>query len=719
MKKYLSNSILFLFLTIPLHAQLLFEEGFEKGNYSNWKEHIEGDGSTIEIWKDRARSGEYSVKFETRESRRAELVSAPNTQFFWGNEYWVGFSFYVENPLGKASIIYQHHSTPHDKDWSCNADPNSFTIKCSDKKNITILTATDSAFVHAFPTSKGGATRDTERKTVSAPYRQWHDVVLNFRDNPDSTGFLKVWLNGELIMDHVGPTVYVIDRCGIQKFPRQYMKIGLYPAVNGADGEIYYDEIRVGDHTASYELVKPRGTIKEYTSYSGDGTADEVLKKNGFNYVIDWAFKDDFNDVNYLDKWTVETIACRIDERDGLLCLDDSIHSEGVTIWLNNDLSFDNFYISAKARCVSEICNLNLMMNTREYGGNELNIGSRNGNYEDYHYGIHEKGSVTPPTQGYIATFTGNHNRLRKNPGFEKISESYDFYAEKEEWYEIEFIMYNGVLQYSVNNELVYEVTDPHPLQNGKFGIRSWHSKTTWDHIHIAEIMEKKESPVTQNNGGLKVVSVVSSSYEENNIPQYTFDGDLSTFWSALGEGEWIIFELDTVYSIRSVDIAFTEGNQKKYYFDISLSENGSKWDAVIEEQSNGLTAGYETFNFQPVKARYLKITCHENSLDDLHMIAELVIKGWPVNIKQLSSYETLNISPNPVAEIVAFTFSSGMSGEFDLKIYSKTGQVILNDRLLFEDGRSQAIIKNFCPGLYFIEVRNNEHLFTRHMLKI
>lgn len=488
MKKLKSVLVIFFsfILLSEVDCQLIFEDGFENGNYEKWKEHIEGNGSTVEICSQRARSGEYSVRFKTRGSRRAELANAPNTDFLWGKEYWVGFSFYSAIPCGESRIIYQHHSTPGKRNWNCKANPNSFTIKNFDTNQIEINTSTDPSRLEIVPAERG-ATTYTKSSFFRAPLGKWNDVVLNFRYSADNKGFIKVWLNDTLVYEHHGINVYLKDGCGQLRDPRQYMKIGLYPAVGGADGEIYYDEIRIGGPLSAYDHVKPRGNIKD-PLWKGDGKADEVIEKSGVQYNVDWALKEDFNDFQD-KKWTTESKACRVRVNGGLLHVDDSTHSEGVTIWQNKDILLNNFLIKARARSISEISNLNLMVNTREADGGELLAGLRNGNYEDYHFGVGEKGSDTPATQGYIATLTEQHSRLRKNPGFNLLSEDLGFKAKSGDWYEFLFISRNGVLYYYINDKLVHRYNDPSPLKCGKFGIRSWHSKTEWDFIYIGEIL--------------------------------------------------------------------------------------------------------------------------------------------------------------------------------------------------------------------------------------
>lgn len=706
-----------LIITNHINSQITFEDGFESGNYSKWKEHIEGAGSKIEMCNTRARSGKYSVRFTTDNSRRAELVGEPNIEFYWGNEHWIGFSFYSKVPAGGAKIIYQHHSTPGDRDWSCKANPNSFTIKNHGEENIRFLTSTDESRLNEVPT-EGGATKYTDEWIYPAQINSWHDIVMNFRYNPDSTGFLKVWSDGELVLDHKGMNVYLKDGCGELRDPRQYMKIGLYPAGSGADGEIYYDEIRVGDSTASYDLVKPRGEIREYKVHAGDGKEDEKITLGNKIYAIDWAFRDDFDDSEFETYWQAETTRANIVEKDSFLNIADSTSSEGTTLWLKDDLASNDLIILAKAKSISGAANLNLMSNTREADHKELNVGLRDGNYEDYHYGIGENNSTTPATKGYIATFTEDHSRIRKNPGFSLLTENLDKKGETDIWYDITWIINNGTLRYFINDELIHEYTDTSPLWNGKLGIRSWHTNSVWDYLYVGEILSESD-PGASYNGGLPVIKITASG-DDGNIPENTWDNNLNSRWSAEGDGQWIIHELDSVYLIGSVDIAFHKGTERITFFDLSISEDGADWILVYNGNSSGLTTDFEHFGFDPVEGKYVKLTGHKNSENDWNSITEIRTNEGEIIIGRENIPQTkMRIDPNPLADIAFIKLPFPSSDQFALTITSVDGRVVFRRDISITQGKGVADMQELKRGTYLCELANEVRNYRNLVYKL
>ncbi|QYY34390.1 heparin lyase I family protein [Ruficoccus sp. ZRK36] len=242
-----------------VNAEILFEDGFESGDYTTkWNTSAEGPTSLIEVVSSPVRSGSYAVHMKTTGAngdRRAELVPITES-FYWEQEYWLGFSFQVRQYVGECGIIVQHHSVPHDRDWSVGAGPNGFTLKAFSGGFLDLHVSTNDAIIHKTPDGTG-ADWGQIRVPLRFTKHVWYDVVCHFRYAADSTGFWEVWINDELVYRDAGPNIGVLDRSGTNRDPEEYLKIGLYPSRNGADGEVFFDEIRIGDANASYYDVRP------------------------------------------------------------------------------------------------------------------------------------------------------------------------------------------------------------------------------------------------------------------------------------------------------------------------------------------------------------------------------------------------------------------------------------------------------------------------------
>lgn len=117
--------------------------------------------------------------------------------------------------------------------------------------------------------------------------------------------------------------------------------------------------------------------------------------------------------------------------------------------------------------------------------------------------------------------------------------------------------------------------------------------------------------------GGISILG--ASSYQnvtaDYHPPEHTLDGDLASRWSALGDGEWIAYDLGRVERVSSVNIAFHLGNTRNSTFDIQLSNDGITWtNALVGAVSSGTSLAPETFDFPDAPARYLRIVGHGNS---------------------------------------------------------------------------------------------------------
>lgn len=106
----------------------------------------------------------------------------------------------------------------------------------------------------------------------------------------------------------------------------------------------------------------------------------------------------------------------------------------------------------------------------------------------------------------------------------------------------------------------------------------------------------------------------VSSEPEADNKKDNMLDGIFTTRWTSMGKGEYAIFDLGSVQDVDGVGIAFWKGNVRTYSFKIQVSEDGKTYKDVYEGESNGESELYEVFDFDRVKARYVKFVGYGNS---------------------------------------------------------------------------------------------------------
>ncbi len=135
-------------------------------------------------------------------------------------------------------------------------------------------------------------------------------------------------------------------------------------------------------------------------------------------------------------------------------------------------------------------------------------------------------------------------------------------------------------------------------------------------------------APGGQIEGPLSITDVTASSWENSNIPANTIDGDLSTRWSAKGDGQWLQYDLGSQQTVEAVHIAWLRGDRRVALFEIQISPDGANWTTVFNGQSDGTTAGLEANSFAAMTGRYVRIVGHGNTSNAWNSIAEVEIHG-------------------------------------------------------------------------------------------
>jgi hypothetical protein len=123
--------------------------------------------------------------------------------------------------------------------------------------------------------------------------------------------------------------------------------------------------------------------------------------------------------------------------------------------------------------------------------------------------------------------------------------------------------------------------------------------------------------------------SAVTASANDGNVPANTVDGNLGTRWSASGDGQWIRFDLGSSRRVTHVKVAFFNGPDRTYTFDIQVSMDGSTWTNARSGVQSLRTTGLETFDipdFDPV--RFVRLVGHQNTVNAFNSYTEVEIFG-------------------------------------------------------------------------------------------
>lgn len=120
----------------------------------------------------------------------------------------------------------------------------------------------------------------------------------------------------------------------------------------------------------------------------------------------------------------------------------------------------------------------------------------------------------------------------------------------------------------------------------------------------------------------------VSQQLQDENPAQSMFDGNFSTRWTSLNEGEYVTVDLGEEKEVSAVAMGFWQSPTRSYNYIISVSTDGVNYKTVAAGSSPLEAEGYHIYSVIPEKARYVRITGNGNSVNVNTNILELRVLG-------------------------------------------------------------------------------------------
>jgi hypothetical protein len=109
--------------------------------------------------------------------------------------------------------------------------------------------------------------------------------------------------------------------------------------------------------------------------------------------------------------------------------------------------------------------------------------------------------------------------------------------------------------------------------------------------------------------------SGVSASTNDGNLPANTVDNNLATRWSAIGDGNWIKFDLGATLNVTRVRVAVYNGNSRQNRFDLQTSTDNMTWTTVLGGlSSSGTTTQEEEYDIPDTDAHWVRYLGHGSS---------------------------------------------------------------------------------------------------------
>ncbi|HEY7777629.1 MAG TPA: discoidin domain-containing protein, partial [Nitrososphaeraceae archaeon] len=148
-----------------------------------------------------------------------------------------------------------------------------------------------------------------------------------------------------------------------------------------------------------------------------------------------------------------------------------------------------------------------------------------------------------------------------------------------------------------------------------------------WASITELDVFGSGSSPPPSCGTNL-IISAVTASGNDGNVPSNVLDNNLNTRWSSNGIGQFIRADLGSIKNICSVDIAWYNGNARQYHFVIATSTDGTTFTNKFSGDSSGTTLNSQKYTIPATDARYVRITVNGNTANNWASITELDIFG-------------------------------------------------------------------------------------------
>src|SRR4029077_5387038 len=173
-----------------------------------------------------------------------------------------------------------------------------------------------------------------------------------------------------------------------------------------------------------------------------------------------------------------------------------------------------------------------------------------------------------------------------------------------------------------------------------------------------------------------------------------TLDNNLATRWSALGDGQWIRYDLGAPMALGPVTIAWYRGTDWASAFEIQVSLDSVTWTSVFAGRGSGQTLQPERYDFPAVTGRYVRIVGHGqwsgttelslwNSITEVAVYAGAAapVTSVPVAGCAASAYKAPNVPQNTLDNNLATRWSAYGDGQwirYDLGTVMAVGPVAI-----------------------------------------
>ncbi|MEM7312473.1 MAG: family 20 glycosylhydrolase [Planctomycetota bacterium] len=123
---------------------------------------------------------------------------------------------------------------------------------------------------------------------------------------------------------------------------------------------------------------------------------------------------------------------------------------------------------------------------------------------------------------------------------------------------------------------------------------------------------------------------VKATSWQANHVPSNVVDGvpDNTSGWHADPYPQWLQVDLEKEYAINRIKLYTYYDGGRSYQYTIETSQDGKKWKPLVDMTKNVKPSSKEgdEHNFEPVRARFVKVNMTNNTANPGVHINELMV---------------------------------------------------------------------------------------------
>ncbi len=128
-------------------------------------------------------------------------------------------------------------------------------------------------------------------------------------------------------------------------------------------------------------------------------------------------------------------------------------------------------------------------------------------------------------------------------------------------------------------------------------------------------------NPINDSTKFLNDKQIPIMAFEASSEPQpengavNLFDASFGTKYATDEKGGAITLDLGEAYDVAEIKMAFQVGASRKEFFTIEYSNDNINWIMIDDNgESSGTTTDYQSFTFDPVNARYIRVRFYGNT---------------------------------------------------------------------------------------------------------